>query len=94
MKHYLGLESKSLGRCRWPLPPVLVTDSFGLGFGICGLTVRYEGHCRQRSHVNSCPSSGQCARTAPRFWKLGVYILRAKHAEMFLYPPLFGIWGI
>jgi len=39
MKRYLGLESKSLGGCRWPSPPGLGADSFGrLGFGICGLT--------------------------------------------------------
>jgi len=37
MKRYLGLESKSLGGCRWP--PGLGTNSFGLGFGICVLTV-------------------------------------------------------
>jgi len=36
MKRYLGLENKSF--CRWPSPPGLGTDSFGLGFGICGLT--------------------------------------------------------
>jgi len=35
MKRYLGLESKSLG---WHWPPGLGTDSFGLDFGICGLT--------------------------------------------------------
>jgi len=33
MKRYLGLES--LGGRRWPSPPGLGTDSFGLGFGIC-----------------------------------------------------------
>jgi len=38
MKRYLGLESKSLGGCRWPSPPGLGTDSIGLGFGICVLT--------------------------------------------------------
>ena len=38
MKRYLDLESKSLGGCRRPWPPGLGTDSFGLGFGICGLT--------------------------------------------------------
>jgi len=38
MKRCLGLESKSLGGCRWPSPPGLGTDSFGLGIGICGLT--------------------------------------------------------
>jgi len=38
MKRYLGLESKSLGGCRWPSPPGLGTDSFGFDFGICGLT--------------------------------------------------------
>jgi len=38
MKRYLGLESKRLGRCRLPSPPGLGTDSFGFGFGICGLT--------------------------------------------------------
>jgi len=38
MKRYLGLESKSLWRCRWPWPPGLRTDSFGFGFGIGGLT--------------------------------------------------------
>jgi len=36
MKLYLGLESKSLWRMSWL--PGLCTDSFGLGFGICGLT--------------------------------------------------------
>jgi len=35
---YLGLESKSLAGCPWLWPPDLGTDSFGLGFGICGLT--------------------------------------------------------
>jgi len=35
MKRYLGLESKSLGGCPWL--PGLNTDSFGLGYGICGL---------------------------------------------------------
>ena len=30
MKRYLGLKSKSLGGCRWPWPPGLGTDSFGL----------------------------------------------------------------
>jgi len=39
MKRYLGLESKSLGECRWTWSPGLGTGSFGLGFGICGLTV-------------------------------------------------------
>ena len=38
MKRYLGLKSKSLGGCRWPSAPGLGTDSFGLGFGICGVT--------------------------------------------------------
>jgi len=38
MKRYLGLESKSFGICSWPWPPGRGTDSFGLGFGICGLT--------------------------------------------------------
>jgi len=38
MKRYLALESKSLGGCHWPSPPGLYTDSFGLDFGICGLT--------------------------------------------------------
>jgi len=38
MKRYLGLESKSLAECRCPWPPGLGIDSFGLGFGICGLT--------------------------------------------------------
>ena len=49
MKRYIGLESKSLGGCgwhwppslggrRWPWLPDLGTDSFALGFGICGLT--------------------------------------------------------
>jgi len=38
MNRYLGLESKSLGGCRWPWPPGLGTNTFGLGFGICGLT--------------------------------------------------------
>jgi len=38
MKRYLGLESKSLGGRRWPWLPDLGTDSFVLGFGICGLT--------------------------------------------------------
>jgi len=38
MKRYLGLECKSLGGCRWLWPPGLGTDSFGLGFGIFGLT--------------------------------------------------------
>jgi len=38
MKRYYGLESKSLVGCRWHWPPGLVTDSFGLGFRICGLT--------------------------------------------------------
>jgi len=38
MKRYLGLESTSLGGWGWPWPPGLGTDSFGLGFGICGLT--------------------------------------------------------
>jgi len=37
MKRYLGLESKSLGGCRWPWPPGLSTASFGLGFEMCGL---------------------------------------------------------
>jgi len=36
-KRYLGLESKSLGRCRWPSPPGLDTYSFVHGFEICGL---------------------------------------------------------
>jgi len=38
MKRYVGLESKSVGGCRWPWPPGPGTDNFGLGFGICGLT--------------------------------------------------------
>jgi len=38
MKRYLGLESKSLAGCRWPWQPGLGTDSFGLGFEICGLS--------------------------------------------------------
>jgi len=38
LKLYLGLESKCLGECRSPLPLALGTDSFGFGFGICGLT--------------------------------------------------------
>jgi len=37
MKRYHGLVSKSLGWCNWPWPPRLGTDSFDLGFGICGL---------------------------------------------------------
>ena len=37
MKRYLGLETKSLGGCRWPSPPGLGTDSFDLGCGICSL---------------------------------------------------------
>jgi len=36
MNGYLGLESKSLGGCSWHWPPALGSDSFGLGFGICG----------------------------------------------------------
>jgi len=35
MNRYVGLESKSIRGCRWPSPPRLGTDSFGLGFGIC-----------------------------------------------------------
>jgi len=38
MKRYLGLESKSFGRCRWPSPPGLGTDSFGLSGGALNST--------------------------------------------------------
>ena len=32
-------------------------------------------------------------RAATRFWKWGGQILRAKRAENFFWPPLFGQWG-
>jgi len=89
MKRYLGLESKSLGGCRWPSPPGLGTDNFVLGFGICVLNA---------SALWRIPLGAMTSVTFNRAAKLMLtgqgrgndfFIVRAGCSPPFLLPLLF-----